>query len=91
MPSAADIAAIQTALSQATAAAIAPLAMVSLLDVAIAYAVSKGDITVSYNMAGQQVQRSLEQARALRQYYQLEHERQLARATPVVVMGVEFT
>ena len=90
MPSLADLAAIQTAAAQAVAAALTPAQMVALLDVAIAFAISKGDITVSYQMAGQQVTRSLEQARGLREYYQGEHERQLARAAPLIVMGVEF-
>lgn len=90
MTTLAQITAIQTDLANAVAAGITPAQMVALLDVAIAFAVSKGDITVSYTMAGQTVARSLDQARALRAYYQTEVERQAARAAPLVAMCVEF-
>ena len=74
----------------AAAQAIDPAAMVRLLDEAIAYAVSQGDVVVSYSAQGTTVSRSLEQARALRAYYADEISRASARATPLVAMQVEL-
>ena len=64
--------------------------MVRLLDEAIALAVSMGDVVVSYAAGGQTVTRSLEQARALREYYQKEAERASGQATPVVFMQADL-
>lgn len=74
----------------AAATAIDPAAMVRLLDEAIAYAVSQGDVVVSYNSQGQSVTRSLEQARALRAYYADEITRASGRTTPLVVMQADL-
>lgn len=90
MPTPAQIVQVQADLAAAVAANITPAQMVAILDVAIAYAVSKGDVTVSYTMAGNTVQRSLDQAQRLRAYYQTEADRLAAKAAPVVVMSVEF-
>lgn len=74
----------------AAAQAIDPAVMVRLLDEAIAFAVSQGDVVVSYNSQGQSVTRSLEQARALRAYYADEITRASGRATPLVVLQADL-
>jgi hypothetical protein len=88
VPTPAEIA--QLTADLAAAPAIDPAAMVRLLDVAIAFAVSQGDVVVSYNSQGQTVTRSLEQARALREYYAEEITRASARATPLVPLQAEL-
>lgn len=81
---------IQLSADIAAATAIDPAAMVRLLDEAIAYAVSQGDVVVSYSSQGQTVSRSLEQARALRAYYAEEITRASGRATPLVVLQADL-
>ena len=81
---------IQLSADIAAAQAIDPAAMVRLLDEAIAYAVSQGDVVVSYSSQGQTVSRSLEQARALRAYYAEEITRASGRATPLVVLQADL-
>lgn len=81
---------IQLSADISAAQAIDPAAMVRLLDEAIAFAVSQGDITVSYNSQGQNVTRSLEQARAMRAYYAEEITRASGRATPLVVLQADL-
>lgn len=67
---------IQLAADIDAAQAIDPAAMVRILDEAIAFAVTQGDVVVSYTAGGNTVSRSLEQARALREYYQGQVDRQ---------------
>ena len=81
---------IQLATDIAAAQAITPAAMVRLLDEAIAYAVSQGDVVVSYNSQGQSITSSLEQARSLRQYYAEEISKASARTTPLVVLQADM-
>jgi hypothetical protein len=88
VPTTAEIAQLNADL--AAAPAIDPAAMVRVLDVAIAFAVTQGDVVVSYSSQGQTVTRSLEQARTLRAYYAEEITRASGRATPLVVMQADL-
>jgi hypothetical protein len=90
VPTTDQLAALPAALAAATAAAPSPAQMVALIDAAIAVAVATGDVTVGYTINGRSITKSLEQARQLREYYQLEIARASARATPAQFLTAEM-
>ncbi len=78
---------ITSAISSAETLALTPAQMVSLLDRLIAEAIVDNKIVVSYSINGRTVQRSLSEARTLRQYYQ---EQAMAARGSVQAAGGEF-